>query len=363
MADPKAAQAKSTLDRPAQSVGEMRQLFARPDVIEQIKLTLPQHMSPERLSKIMLSTVLKTPDLMKVNMLSLIQILTQLSELGLEPGSYWGHVYLIPFENKAKHRYDVNIIIGYKGLLELSRRSGFVSQIETHIVFEDEIFELEYGFSSTKKFRHVPNLKAPRDEKKAYAVYLLARLKDGSEHFEIMPMDEVRKIRDAAPSSKGKSSPWGPHFLQMARKTIIRRAANYLPLSAEMVAAMELEDGSTIEGSIVKPSLQAVSAAAADDLAGQMANSRAQDAAEPEDAETVPPHDPVTGEVQEQPQGEQQEPDLGTIDHLIWRINKAAAGDMEALKKEAFALDKNEARRLEVSAAIKERSRTLQVQP
>jgi recombination protein RecT len=244
------------------------------------------------------------------------------------------------------------------------------------VVFDDEVFELEYGFNSTRKFRHVPNLRQPRDPAKAYCVYLIARLKDGSEHFEIMTMDEVRAIRDGSQAWKFKpnSGPWHDNFLQMARKTVIRRAANYLPLSAEMVAAMEMEDDgdtaaakSIIDGAVRKPDL---TAAPAQDIASQMAAREP----EPQDAETV---DPKTGEVTSAaaapantperepgddeddsgpgPTPEQLEPEKGTVDHLIWRIWRASAEELGGLVKEAAGLSKDEPRRMNVSAAIARR--------
>jgi recombination protein RecT len=349
------------LDKPAQSVGQLRQLFARPDVIEQVKLTLPKHMSPERITKILLSTVIKTPSLMQCSQLTLMQALTQLSELGLEPGSAFGHVYLIPFGS------TVQIIIGYKGLLELARRSGFVAQIESHVVFEDEVFELEYGLAGTRKFRHVPNIRDPRDEKKAIAVYCIARLKDGSEHVEVMPMDEVRAIRNKSQGyqrskKSGKPGPWDEHFLQMARKTAIRRACNYLPLSAEMASALELEDSAEGGSTVTKPSLHV---AGADDLASQIANAQAaSQPTETVDGEVV---DQATGEVSAAPAEEapaaqppaNAEPEKGTVDHLLWRIGQADAAQLADLIKEAAGLPKDEPRRMEVGAAISERRKAV----
>lgn len=355
--------ALAALDKPARNHTELRQLFSRPDVLDQVRLTLPKHMSPERITKILLSVVLKTPALMQCSQLSLLQSLTQLSELGLEPGSAFGHVYLVPFGK------NVQIIIGYKGLLELARRSGFVTQIESHVVFDDEVFELEYGLADTRKFRHVPNIRTPRDLNRAIAVYCIARLKDGGEHVEVMPMDEVREIRNKSQGYQRnpKASPWTEHFLQMARKTAIRRACNYLPLSAEMASAMELEDSSTVEGAVVRPTLMPVTSAG-DDLASQMTSAAASEQREQESTPAGESFNPETGEVtdgQFVAHPPEAEPEAGTIDHLLWRIGRADAPAMEELRKEAFGLPKDEPRRSEVSGALKERAKvlSLQVQP
>jgi recombination protein RecT len=356
---------RSALDRPASNANELRQLFSRPDVLEQIKLTLPKHMSPDRLTKVFLSAVLQTPMLMRCNQLTLLQSLTKLSELGLEPGSALGHVYLIPFENQKAGRVDVNIIVGYRGYIELARRSGWVQQIETHVAFEDDTFELVYGLDDVRKLRHVPNWKTPRTPEKAFLVYCIARLKDGASHVEVMPMEEVRTIRNRSQSWKRKpnTGPWHDDFLEMARKTVLRRAAKYLPMSPEQAAAEGIDDdnGDVVQGEVVlRPTLPAVQIpAGGDDIANQMASSD----------EPAGDHDPVTGEVAsgepatEQQATEQQalpEPEAGTAEHLMWRVAKASAEELGALTQEAAKLPKDEPRRLEVGKAIAERRKAVQ---
>lgn len=344
-----------TLEKPAANSSELRALFARQDVIEQLKLTLPKHMSPERLSKVMLSAVLQTPKLMKCNQLTLVQTLTKLSELGLEPGSALGHVYLLPFENRKAGRWDVQIIIGYKGYLELMRRSGWVTQIETHVVFEDDKFELVYGLDDVRKLRHEPNWKGVMTPEKAILVYCIARMKDGATHVEVMPMSEVRGIRNRSQSYQRdpKTSPWTTDELQMARKTIVRRAQNYLPLSPEERDAHEVDEGEVVEGSVVKPDLVAISGG--EELSAQVAAS----------AQAEEQHDPVTGEVAEPGTDAEPEkvpgaePEKGTVDHLLWRIENATGDQLPELVKEAGALPKDEPRRSEVGKAIAERRKAV----
>lgn len=371
MADQNAAlspaqrQAVTALDKPARNPADLRALFARPDVIEQVKMVIPKHMKPERMVKILLSACLSTPMLMEVNQLSLLRILGQVSELGLEPGGALGHVYLIPFRNRKAGRVDVNVIIGYRGYLELMRRSGEVKQVETHIAFKGEKFDLVYGLEGTRKLEHVPSLDVVRKPENASWVYCIIRFKDGSEHVEVMAMDEVRAIRDRSQAWKFKPNegPWHDDFLQMARKTVIRRASHYVPLAIEKMDqlqdAMTLDADNTIQGEMVqRPALVAGS----EDISAALAAPRAGE-------EEEPPHDPTTGEVQEeqaQPQAEETEPEAGTVDHLLWRIRRAQnSAELKPLKDEAFKLSKDEPRRLEVSGAISERTKQLaaQVQP
>ncbi len=349
------------LDKPARSHSELRQLFARPEVIEQVKMTLPAHMKPERLTKVLLSACLNTPMLMEVNQLSLLKTLAQLSELGLEPGSAMGHVYLIPFRNKAAGRVDVNVIIGYRGYVELARRSGTIEQIETHVVFKDDLFELGYGIGDARKLKHVPNWGGGRDDKDALLVYGIVRMKDGGIHVDAMSLEECRRIRNKSQAWKFKpnSGPWHDDFLEMCRKTVVRRICKMLSLSAEVRELEQQDPDTAIEGQVVKPELKALSANAGEDIAAQMASSLVADP----DSEVEAVVDQATGEVLEAGAAAHAEanvvPEVGTIDHLLWRIAKADVDGLAGIIKEASDLAKDEPRRMEVSAAISARRKAV----
>ncbi|MED0762673.1 recombinase RecT, partial [Aneurinibacillus thermoaerophilus] len=50
-----------------------------------------------------------------------------------------GHCYIIPYGREAQ------FIIGYKGMIDLARRSGQIEQIYAHAVYEADHFEYELG--------------------------------------------------------------------------------------------------------------------------------------------------------------------------------------------------------------------------
>ena len=71
--------------------------------------------------------------------------------------------------------------------------------------------------------------------------YAVAKLKDGGYSFEFMSVHQVREIM-VATQSKGAYGPWKEHFIEMGRKTVIRRLAKYLPLSIEFQTAVALDN-------------------------------------------------------------------------------------------------------------------------
>ena len=219
-------------------------LEANKNVIAQ---ALPRHMNPERLMRVAITSVTSVPALLECYVPTLIGGIIQCSQMGLEPNTVLGHAYLVPFWNSQKNRKDAQVIIGYKGLIDLARRSGQIVSIAAHAVYENDKFEFEYGLD--EKLRHVP---ADGDRGKITHFYAVAHMKDGGHAFEVMSESAVRKIRDAAAiKNKAKRNaegelvikgPWSDYFEEMGRKTAIRRLAKYLPLSVELATAVSMGD-------------------------------------------------------------------------------------------------------------------------
>ena len=72
----------------------------------------------------------------------------QAVQLGLEPGLL-GHCYILPYKREA------TFIIGYKGMIDLARRSGHIQSIYAHAVHENDEFEYELGLHP--KLEHKPS--------------------------------------------------------------------------------------------------------------------------------------------------------------------------------------------------------------
>lgn len=208
----------------------------------EIAKMLPKHLNAERLLKVAQIAATTTPGLLKCDVASLIGAIGQCAQMGLEPNTVLGHAYLVPFNTKRKdangnERWvnSVQVIIGYKGLIELARRSGQIVSISAHEVCANDKFELVYGLD--EKLTHTPAL-GERGE--ILGFYAVAKLKDGGHCFEFMSMRQIQEIM-ASTQSKGKYGPWKDHFVEMGRKTVIRRLAKYLPLSVEFQTAAALD--------------------------------------------------------------------------------------------------------------------------
>ena len=193
---------------------------------ERIMNALPKHLAPDRMIAVALTCINKTPKLAQCDQGSFFQAMLSLSQLGLEPDGRRAH--LIPYGDQ------VQLIIDYKGLVELAMRSGQVSNIHADVVCENDVFEYDMGDIKVHKI----DFKKERGE--MYAAYSICTFKDGTRKCEVMSKSEIDKIR--ARSRAGKAGPWVTDFNEMAKKTAFRRLSKWLPLSPELRDAFERDD-------------------------------------------------------------------------------------------------------------------------
>lgn len=202
---------------------------------------LPRHVTPERVAKMALVAASRQPKLYECTRESLAKSLMTASELGLDCSGTLGSGYLVPYWNKNIRAREAQFIIGYRGLIDLARRSGQISQIEAHVVYENDDFDIQYGTDPC--IVHRPNMDGEPGEMKC--VYAVAVLRDGTKQTEVMTRSQIDGIMRRSSSKDQDGNPYGPwvtDYTEMARKTVVRRLCKYLPLSAEMETALAAED-------------------------------------------------------------------------------------------------------------------------
>ena len=194
----------------------------------EIERALPKHMNAERLLRIALTNIRLNPKLQQCSQVSLLAAIMQSAQLGLEPGLL-GQAYLIPYQNRKLNTTECQFQIGYKGLIELARRSGQINTIFANEVRENDSFDYEYGLQH--KLIHKPLLKGDRGQVICYYAYSI--LKDGGTAFYVMSIEDIKRIRDEYSKSKDYG-PWITEFDAMAKKTVLKQLMKFLPLSVEI---------------------------------------------------------------------------------------------------------------------------------
>lgn len=224
----------SVVDEKKTPVDKVAALLASPGMQAQIKAALPRHMTPERLARIVTTEIRKVPKLAECTPMSFFGAVIQCAQLGLEPGNALGHAYLLPYGK------DVQLIIGYRGMIDLARRSGQIVSIDARAVYEGDKFDCQLGLDP--HIEHVPDWNNPNRTKadKLQFVYAVAKLKDGGIQFDVMSRAEVEGIR--ARSKAGNNGPWKSDYSAMALKTVVRRLFKFLPVSIEIQTAVGLDE-------------------------------------------------------------------------------------------------------------------------
>lgn len=215
--------------------GTLEGLMSNGSLQSSLKTVLPKHLTPERVVKMALVAASRQPLLFKCTQESFLQSVMKAAELGLDCSGTLGRAYLVPYFNSKINAYECQFIVGYQGLIELARRSGNIARIEARVVHENDTFDVEFGLEP--KLTHRPAFENPGTMK---CVYMVAELTDGSKQIEVMTKADIEKIRLR---SKAKDAgPWKTDYEEMARKTVIRRGAKYLPLSTELEQALVSDD-------------------------------------------------------------------------------------------------------------------------
>lgn len=245
----RAAATSASLPAAAEQPKTIAGLLTDPRVKQQISMALPKHMTADRLARIALTEVRKVPKLAQCDQTSFLGAIMQCAALGLEPGGALGHCYLIPFENRRQNRVEVQFIIGYRGMIDLARRSGQIVSLTARAVRERDEFAYTYGLD--ENVEHTP---ADGDRGEITYVYAVAKLKDGGVQFEVMSVADVRKVRDESQGYKTAlryakpgqppNTPWHEHFEAMALKTVTRRLFKWLPVSIEIQHAIANDERS-----------------------------------------------------------------------------------------------------------------------
>lgn len=217
----------------------LRQHLEGPAFVEAVRKALPTHLKPDRFIRVALTALTKTPKLAQCDQSSFFSCLLSLSQFGLEPDGRRAH--LIPYENRKRGVVECQLIIDWKGLVELAMRSGIVANLHADVVRDGDLFDYSCG----KIRAHVPwfirrDTGRPDKAGDVFAVYATAEFKDGSSKAELLSKAEVDAIR--ARSRSGQVGPWATDWSEMAKKTAFRRLSKWLPLSSEFRDAIEVDD-------------------------------------------------------------------------------------------------------------------------
>jgi recombination protein RecT len=204
----------------------MAQILNGESAKAQFAAALPAAITPDRFVRFALTAINKSPKLKDCTQSSVFDCLLTCAQLGIEPDGRRAH--LIPYGTSC------TLVVDYKGIVELVMRSGKVKKIHSDKVCRNDVFDYQMG----DVVAHKIDFSAPRGD--AIAYYSTIVFDDGVAKTEVMSKDEIESIRKR--SKAANSGPWVSDFDEMAKKTVFKRAAKWVPWSAEIMQHMEAAD-------------------------------------------------------------------------------------------------------------------------
>lgn len=250
---PRSTQIKTHEQRVADLRGAFKQLAAKLEVV------IPNGMKVGRLLRISMTCVQNKPQLLDCDQRSLIAAVVQCAQLGLEPDPVMGQAHLVPFKGK------VTLIPGYKGLMDLARRSDKVLSIDAGVAHVNDDYDYMEGSSP---FVRVKQTLGPEPGDLVFA-WARAEIRSSTHpSVKILPKWRVEQIR-AFSKNTAEDAPWKTHYDAQAAKTAIKQLMKVVPASVELRKAVALDDAAEIGAD--QPSLESVLDGEIEELEGEKA--------------------------------------------------------------------------------------------
>lgn len=196
----------------------------------EIDRALPQHMTGDRMARLLLTAVRKTPKLAGCTPASFAGAVLTSSALGLEPNTPEGECYLIPYGQECQ------LVIGYRGLTKLFWQSPLAKHVDAQPVYENDEFDWAYG--TDPYLRHRP---ASGDRGEVIYYYGTASLTTGATNFQVLTPEDVKALRQGkvGPDPKFKG---GDPMKWMERKTALKQALKTMPKATSLTTAIAADE-------------------------------------------------------------------------------------------------------------------------
>lgn len=231
-------------------------------------------LDPKEFMVTTINVVKRNPELLNCERATLLGAILQSAELGLVPNTPFGLSYIIPYnrsykddQGKWQKSKDAQFQIGYQGWLEIMYRNPRISNIQTHLIYNNEEFEEISG----SKPDYIHKKKKPNERGEPAGVYAVAFLKDSDnpiikvlwkeelEDFKKISQGAYKAVyKDGKPTGEkeeNENSPWNSTDKDpqrwMWRKTVIKQLSKMLPKTTEIEKAYHVDNAVETGGRVV----------------------------------------------------------------------------------------------------------------
>lgn len=161
--------------------------------------------------------------------------------LGLISGPALGHCFPVPFRRnrgKPNECVEIQMVIGYRGFIELGMSSGYLAGITPELIYKGEKYR-RWNDIDGPRFEHDIDLSLRENAKSladVEAAYALWRTREGYRDITLVTGGSIRK------TAKAQGNVWDTNPFEMALKTPIRRASKTWKLTGRLAEAVRLDE-------------------------------------------------------------------------------------------------------------------------
>lgn len=222
------------------TIDHARSFLLSPEVQKSLKDGMQKHMTADRMCRLVLTAVQKSPKLIECfatpqGKRSVGLCMLTAGQIGLELDGR--HAHMVPFRNKGGYMESV-FIPDYKGLIKLAFNHPKIRDINAECVYMNDHFTYRKGLNVV--LEHEPTIDGdPGDLRAAYAI---ASLDGGGKTLVVLFRRDIDRIRASSRGADQPDSPWNKFESAMWLKSAVKQLSKIIPQSPELQKALAVED-------------------------------------------------------------------------------------------------------------------------
>ena len=223
--------------------------------LPRFQAVIPKGWDHDRFTNLVVAAMKREPKLLRCfntgkGKASLLIAAIQCAGMGLEPNTPLREAALVP--RRIKDVDEAQLMVEYRGLVKLARRSGEIATLGAEVVYERDRFDYELGLHPRLEHRPFEGDDDDDDPGPLTHCYAVVEWRGGGAQFVVVPRRVVHKQHRARSDSwrsekSRRFSPWETDTAAMWRKTAVRVLEPFLPLSTEVRAAIQAAEGLSYE--------------------------------------------------------------------------------------------------------------------
>ena len=200
-----------------------------------IEALLPSGVTFEAFTRAAATAMAQNPELAGAEPKSVIQSLIRCATHGLVPDNR--EAALVTFREKGG-AIKAQYIPMVDGVLKRARQSGQIAVIAAKAVFIGDTFD----YWMDEQGEHINYRPTFTGRGEFQLAFSFAKLHSGELIVEVMPKEDIERVRAASKTGNSEYGPWAKWYDRMAVKSVLHRLARRLPSASELVSMLESGD-------------------------------------------------------------------------------------------------------------------------